>query len=416
MAKTSKTVPQKEKASSSRPFGDKASVEPPTYEYVPGSCTLKIDFKVENPSSVPGRCATKDAILRPSSGEEGTKFPVPEPGKDKKQKAISRSEDPKPKTRRVRRKAIALSMDSVQRLREEEEEEKEKDDASALVIRYMKAIEVARASEPMAAVPVGVGSGIPSLDQSIPSDGTMTVGHLPSLPTFFEEALKEARELKTPDMGGGSSVGDPCQDCFTGVDDASDIGDVSLLLEEVQRFISRAISRFRVDLSQCEVELQKVSGERDALQLLSIQKDEAIKDLQADLAKLQQKVEKIGLLREEVDQIKVEGNRWKETIDRLAAEKETILAKLLSADVRLRSVKQKGLAQAKRIDELETQLVEAKTEVESSKGMADKSIALYRADVEAAQMEAREAADTADTRAHWVAELAKCRSCRETLK
>ena len=49
-----------------------------------------------------------------------------------------------------------------------------------------------------------------------------------------------------------------------------------------------AIRRFRVDLSQCEAELQKVSGERDALRLLCSQKDEAIKDLQADLAKVRE--------------------------------------------------------------------------------------------------------------------------------
>ncbi|XP_070031710.1 uncharacterized protein [Nicotiana tomentosiformis] len=175
----------------------------------------------------------------------------------------------------------------------------------------------------------------------------------------------------------------------------------------------KAISRFRVDLSQCEVKLQKVSGERDALRLLCSQNDEAIKDLQANLAKagekeagldkqvsivlleygfdptleanpslsqLQQKVEKIGLLREEVDQIKAECNRWKATIDRLATEKETILAKLLSTDVQLGSVKQNGSAQAKRIEELETRLAEAKAKVESSKVMADKSIAVYWAD------------------------------------
>ncbi|XP_070040816.1 uncharacterized protein [Nicotiana tomentosiformis] len=269
----------------------------------------------------------------------------------------------------------------------------------------------------MTATPVGAGSDTPSLDQSIPSDslGTMIVSHLPSLPTFSEEALKEARELKNPGMGGGSS----------------------------------AISKFRADLIQCEVELQKVSGERDALRLLCDQKDEVIKDLQADLAKareeeaeldkqvslvlleygfdptveanlslsqLQQKVEKIGFLREEVDQIKVECDRWKETINRLAAEKETILAKLSSANVQLRRVKQKGSAQAKRIEDLETRLAEAKADIESSKVMVDKSIAVYRADAEAAQMEAREAADTADSQEHWVAELAKCRSRRETLE
>uniref|UniRef100_A0A1S4BXN1 Centrosomal protein of 112 kDa-like n=1 Tax=Nicotiana tabacum TaxID=4097 RepID=A0A1S4BXN1_TOBAC len=180
----------------------------------------------------------------------------------------------------------------------------------------------------------------------------------------------------------------------------------------------QAIGRFRVDLSQCEAELRKVLGERDDLRLLCSKKEEAIKDLQADLAKvreerveldqqLQQKIEKIGLLREEVDQIRAECNQWKETIDRLAVEKETILTKLLSADVQLRNVKQKVSVQAKKIDELEIQLAEAKAEVESSKVLANKSIAVYRANAEAAQVEAREAAKIADARAHWVAELVK---------
>ncbi|XP_075108231.1 uncharacterized protein LOC107761873 isoform X1 [Nicotiana tabacum] len=261
---------------------------------------------------------TKDAALRPSSGEEGNESPVPKSGKDKKCKAASRLEGPKPKTRRVRRKAIALLIDSVQRLREEEEgeeEEEEEGGSSALVSRSARAIDVTEAPEPMAVVPVGVDSGIPSLDRNAPSNllGTMTVVYSPSLPTFSEEELKEARELKTPDVGKGSSAGDPFRDCFTIVGDASDIGDAFLLLEEAQRFITRvtillylvslffsefdlcsfptvqAISRFRVDFGQCEVELQKVSGERDALRLLCNQKDEAIKDLQADLARLVKK-------------------------------------------------------------------------------------------------------------------------------
>ncbi|XP_070042439.1 uncharacterized protein [Nicotiana tomentosiformis] len=219
----------------------------------------------------------------------------------------------------------------------------------------------------------------------------MTVGHLPSLLTFSEEALKEARELKTPDMGEGSNVGDPFRNCFTGVNDAFDIGDASLLLEEAQRFITQAISRFRVDLSQCEVELQKVSRERDALRLLCSQKDKAIKGLQENLAKARKEEaeldKQIGSLREEVDQIKAECNRRKETIDRLTAKKETILTNLLSADVQLQNAKQKGSAQAKRIDELEARFAEAKAEVESSKILVDKSIAIYRADAEATQME-----------------------------
>nr|XP_016508195.1 PREDICTED: uncharacterized protein LOC107825794 [Nicotiana tabacum] len=69
----------------------------------------------------------------------------------------------------------------------------------------------------------------------------MTMGHSPSLPSFSEQVLKEARELKSPDIDEGSGAGDPFRDCFTGVDDGSDIGDASLLLEEAQRFITRVM-------------------------------------------------------------------------------------------------------------------------------------------------------------------------------
>nr|XP_033514601.1 uncharacterized protein LOC117279217 [Nicotiana tomentosiformis] len=90
-----------------------------------------------------------DTILRPSSGEEETKSPVPKPGKDKKRKITSQSEDPKPKHRRVRRKVITLTMDSVQKLRDEEEE-----NASALTVRPRKAVEVTKPSEPTAAAKI----------------------------------------------------------------------------------------------------------------------------------------------------------------------------------------------------------------------------------------------------------------------
>ncbi|XP_070052921.1 uncharacterized protein [Nicotiana tomentosiformis] len=223
----------------------------------------------------------------------------------------------------------------------------------------------------------------------------MIVGHLPSLPTFSEEALKEARELKTPDMGGGSSVGDPFWDCFTGVDEASEISDASLLLEEAQRFISRAISRFRVDLSQREVELQKVSGERDALRLLCSQKNEAIKDLQADLAKAW----------EEEAELDKQAKRIEELETWLAEAKAEVESSIVMADKSIAvycANAEAAQMEAKRIEELETRLAEAKAEVESSIVMADKSIVVYCANAEAAQMEAREAADIVDTRAHWI--------------
>ncbi|XP_070031830.1 interactor of constitutive active ROPs 5-like [Nicotiana tomentosiformis] len=222
-------------------------------------------------------CVTKDAILRPSGGEEGTKSLVLKPGKDRKRKTASQSEDPKPKTRRVKKKEEVIK-DLQADLAKAREEEAELDKQVSIVI--------------------------------------------------LEYGFDPTMEANPP------------------------------------------------------------------------------------LSQLQQKVEKIGLLRGEVDQIKAECDRWKATMDNLAVEKETILAKLLSADVQLRGVKQKSLSQARRIEELETGLVEAKAEIESSKVMADKSIAVYRADPEAAQMQLREASD----REQRVTDLAKCQSRRETLK
>ncbi|XP_070049457.1 uncharacterized protein [Nicotiana tomentosiformis] len=56
MAKTSKTVPQKEAASSSRPASDGAAAEPHPEEFIPAGCPTVADFKIEKTSSVPGRC------------------------------------------------------------------------------------------------------------------------------------------------------------------------------------------------------------------------------------------------------------------------------------------------------------------------------------------------------------------------
>ncbi|XP_070049865.1 microtubule-associated protein 70-2-like [Nicotiana tomentosiformis] len=178
----------------------------------------------------------------------------------------------------------------------------------------------------------------------------------------------------------------------------------------------KAISRFQVDLSQCEAELQKVSGEIDALRLLCSQKDEAIKDLQADLAKVHEE----GVKLDKQAEVKSSKGLADKSIvvywaDAEAAQMEARAA-AKAADTRAHCVKQKGSVQAKKIEELETRLAEAKAKVESSKVLADKSIAIYRANAEAAQIEARATAKAADTRAHWVAELAKCRSRRETLE
>ncbi|XP_070042801.1 KNR4/SMI1 homolog [Nicotiana tomentosiformis] len=214
-----------------------------------------------------------------------------------------------------------------------------------------------------------------------------------------------------------------------------------------------ACSLSQNELRRYEVDLQRVTDERNSLRLLLGQRDEEIKDLRAELAKayqdqtdlfeqvmillkaygldtgmmanisvpqLQQKIEIIGKLREEVDVIKIESLRWKVGMDRFAAEKETARAQLSSAETQLQKMKEKGSVHARRIEEIEARLAsvlaKAETDAEKEKADADALVAVYRADAEVMQVQAREASESADIRAHRVAELAKCRSRRETLE
>lgn len=201
------------------------------------------------------------------------------------------------------------------------------------------------------------------------------------------------------------------------------------------------------------IELNKSLGEGKALKILCSQKEEELKNLWGELAKareyeakldkhvtiilkeygllvptveantsmsqLQQKVEMMGQLRVEVDRVNAECNQWKEKMDRLAAGKEAALTKLAAFETQLRSVKVSSLAQAKKIAELEAKLAkteaevaEARAEVIKTQIMADKTIAMYLKETEAAQTELREATDR-EKRSN---DLARCRSRRETLE
>ncbi|XP_070054729.1 uncharacterized protein [Nicotiana tomentosiformis] len=128
----------------------------------------------------------------------------------------------------------------------------------------------------------------------------------------------------------------------------------------------------------------------------------------------------IGQLREKVDIIKAETFGWKEGMDRLVAEKEVVRAQLSSAESQLQGMKERSSVQERKIDELEarstSELAKSKSEAEKAKVEVDASVAAYRADAEVAQVQARKATKTAQTRAYWVAELAKCQSRRETLE
>ncbi|XP_070050323.1 uncharacterized protein [Nicotiana tomentosiformis] len=128
----------------------------------------------------------------------------------------------------------------------------------------------------------------------------------------------------------------------------------------------------------------------------------------------------IGKLYEEVDVIQAESLKWKDGMDLFAAEKEAARAQLSSVENQLQSMKEKSSVQVRRIEELEarlaSELAKAEYDAKKAKADADAFVAVYRANAKAAQIQAREATETANTRAHWVAELAKCRSRRDTLE
>ncbi|XP_070034883.1 uncharacterized protein [Nicotiana tomentosiformis] len=83
-------------------------------------------------------------------------------------------------------------------------------------------------------------------------------------------------------------------------------------------------------------------------------------------------------------------------------------------------MKEKSSAQARKIEELEarlaSELAKAKSEAEKAKVEVDAIVAVYQADAEVAQVQARKAVGTSQTRAYWIAELAKFQSRREALE
>ncbi|XP_070032949.1 uncharacterized protein [Nicotiana tomentosiformis] len=147
--------------------------------------------------------------------------------------------------------------------------------------------------------------------------------------------------------------------------------------EEATIVHREACSRYRAELCRYEADLQRVMEESNALKLLLGQRGEEIKDLRAKLAKAHQ------------DQTDL-------------------------------SEQGKSSVQARRIEELEarlaSRLAKAKSDTERAKADADAFVAVYQVDAEATQVQAREAADIANTQAHWVAELANSLSRRETLE
>ncbi|XP_019246509.1 PREDICTED: uncharacterized protein LOC109226169 [Nicotiana attenuata] len=380
--------------------------------------------------------------MRPAPPGEKTKPSIPKLEKDNKRKRVSKPEDPQEKktpTRRLQKRFAQAGADSAPCSPGDEENDDEesalgtpkKDAGKAPVSPEVEIVPLSSTT-----IPEGANAETPEANENAPSEelGAAKTGHSLSFPTYSEGAIEEANALRMPDPSEVLEE-DPFQGCYAGIEDANDLNDASTIFEEAQHLLSRAIVKFRAEVSQCEAELKKVSGEEKALRLLCSQKEEELKDLRTALTKAQksksgldeqQNLEMIGKLRSEVDQVKAGCHQWKKSMDQLDVDKEAVTAQLASAETQLRSIKAKGLSQAKKIEELEAELarpqvetvqakaevVQVKAEAEKTKAAADKSIAMYLRDVMAVQAELREASDWGK-RSN---DLAKCQARRETLK
>ncbi|XP_070040499.1 uncharacterized protein [Nicotiana tomentosiformis] len=315
MAKTSKTIPQEEKASSSRP--DASPWFPGVVSDLAGWVRQLVSTSSYAERSwrdlAKGRWEAKNHGLRdnvvkrlPPPGEEE----VPKPTKDKKRRRASPPDTPKPRKSRARKSKtdpVVLPADVVQTLRDEYEEGEDAD--CLLVARKREGIEVSRTAELVtvgevqpqtevipeegpsrvpessgvedafcresAGVPEGSSSEALQREENAPSDslGAISIDDSPSGPTFSEGQFRDARSMGTSDVGTAPERDDIFRGCFTGIDDVSDL-DASLIFDEARRLLNQATtlhrevsSKYRAKLARCEADLKKLIEERDAIKL-----------------------------------------------------------------------------------------------------------------------------------------------------
>ncbi|XP_070036441.1 uncharacterized protein [Nicotiana tomentosiformis] len=314
--------------------------------------------------------------MRPSSDEEETSTPVPKPAKDKKRKNTSTSEDPKPKQNLVhkpKKDIVALLTDMIQRLREEEEEDE--DDGSELVARVKKNIEAPKAAES-----VVVEGILPHAERVLEKDS----GKVPKS-SKIEDASRRGEQKASMFEGAGYEALRNEENAPSGSLRAIDIVD-SLILSAFSEEAIREAQAMRTP------KVYGGHGREDPFHDYFIGVEDAI----------------------DLNEASSLFNEAQQALNRVAR------AQLSLVESQLGCMKEKSSAQAKKIKELEarlaSELAKAKSEAEKAKVQAEVIVAVYRADTEAAQVQAREAAETSQTRAHWIAELSKCQSWRETLE
>ncbi|XP_070008753.1 uncharacterized protein [Nicotiana sylvestris] len=380
MARTSKTVLQKEKASSSRAAGDGTAVEPPSKEFVPGGCTFGADFKIEKTPSILGQFVSwtpdvvpqlkewvevlvsqrpyferawrklskgrwvarnhglpKDVAMRPPSGDADVPFesPAPRQGDEKKIKRAPSSPNSKKKklnkrSRQPKGSTDALSSDSIHRLRDESEEEEDK---SKLVACMRANVTVQEASE-------AAGAEVePTRHEEVEKGSLAGVSELEGASVLHHETFLRYREDLTHHEAG--------------VRDLAEKRDTYKLLSE----------KLQADLETAWREHTEIADQ--VIRVLHDSEDKMDIVANNPILQLRQRLEQIGKFKSQVDTIQAEAEEFKKNMDILASKKEVVQAQQESAKTQLQAAKEKISVQVNKIEELQSLLDSAISDKEN---------------------------------------------------
>ncbi|XP_070054080.1 uncharacterized protein [Nicotiana tomentosiformis] len=358
MAKISKSVPQKETPSASRPAveetvshtaaAEEPTPEPPLKLFIPTGCPTGADFKNEKTSSVPGRCEpvsryicsiTEDVLSEVKKdcnwANKHVVFPKPE-------EAITTDVEGLPKDVEMRPPSGDDDIPTEPSASGQDRETKRK------------------------RAPSSPGPEKKKLKKSL----ALVLHH-----EAFRRYRKELKQLEAE------------------VRELTKKRDAFKFLSE--QFEGETKS-FRAELKGSRKEYIDLTKQ---VNIFEISDDELNLVTDGQNPQVQQKLDRIAQLQAEMDIVKAEAEEWRGRMDHLDSEKEAVRAQLNLTEIQLRAVKERAGVQTKRVEELQLQLGSTVSnrknlakELETAKSVAvvvkadaDEMVAQYKDDAEAAQ-------------------------------
>ncbi|XP_019244314.1 PREDICTED: cingulin-like [Nicotiana attenuata] len=465
MAKTSKTVPQKEKASSS-------SRTTKAVEWYPGVVNDLSGWVRRLDSICPyakrvwrdlAKTRLGEAVLmrEPPPGEADT----PRPTNEKKRKKKSLAGSPKPKKAKVQKPEVdlaALTREAAEGLCSEGEESNDcplaprgrrsdvASKSSELKVAGSEAAEVVPTRD--GGIAEGSSDEVPEPTNNLST--SVAEGHLVDGPdktndeaprreeralvepvevinvdeplpgpSFSPRQIRDTQDMKIPVEGASLGENSTFQGCFVGVEEGPDI-DASLIFEEAEKLRQQALklsnqafSKSQEELSCCEDEFGKLVSELDELKALYAQKEGELGDLRAHSERIsrvradfdEQLKQKDDLKRKElrVRDTKILG--LKQHMDEVSSNKEILRESLTSAQCQLQGARE----ESRKYRDLH---VELDAELDAAKSEADALMSSYRKDAASTNARARKVSEEAKLKLSRALEHARLRSRRQAFE